>query len=199
MTTVYRSEQIARVAVSVSVTAVHRIVPKRYLGTPLGTGPSDSRFCTHTADFTIRYAAQDFATAFVETVVRDRFTRKTRREILYKEVSERGWATLTTRPRHKLRLLDLRTDGCLRHGAPTDVVNARNHAAGRAFSHSIYTGHINIDGVLFASRLTGADVYAIFDRSIHKLAVLEVGELEANDGLPDLLRRHEIALVVHTQ
>lgn len=67
------------------------------------------------------------ATAFIETVVRDRFARKRTREVAVKKITERAWALITMQPKAKLALLDLRGDGCLQLGAPTDTVNARNH------------------------------------------------------------------------
>jgi hypothetical protein len=57
-----------------------------------------------------------------------------------------------------LKWLDLRGDGCVRLGAPTDAVRARHHAAGRALGRSIHARHPDIDGILFPGRLTGFDV-----------------------------------------
>ena len=49
----------------------YRIVPRRYLVAPLGAPTADSRFCGKTEGYTVLYASPDFATAFLETVVRD--------------------------------------------------------------------------------------------------------------------------------
>jgi hypothetical protein len=59
----------------------YRIIPRRRLRTLFGTAPADSRFCSKADGFTVLYASPDFATAFIETVVRDRFTRKRQREV----------------------------------------------------------------------------------------------------------------------
>ena len=93
-------------------------------------------------------------------------------------------------------LLDLRADGCTRIGAPTDVVQARNHAAGRAFGKAIHAEHADIDGLVYASRLTGQDVYAVYDRSVGKLKAADVGLLEEHVELPGVLERHGIGLLV---
>lgn len=173
----------------------HRIIARKYLKTPLGTAAGDSRFCAKADGYSVLYAASDFATAFVETVVRDRFTRKERREIRWKEVAERAWAQLRTRPRQKLRLLDLRQDGCVKLGAPTDVVNARNHAAGRAFGRTIHAEHKTVDGFLYGSRLTGGDAYALFDRALFKLDAPDSGILSDHTELRDVLSQYDIRLM----
>ena len=95
-----------------------------------------------------------------------------------------------------LTILDLRSDGCTRIGAPTDVVQARNHAAGRAFGKTIHAEHADIDGLVYASRLTGKDVYAIYDRSVIKLKAGDVGQLEEHVELPGVLERHGIELLL---
>lgn len=192
----YPRERIEEVLTNITLRGSYRIIPRRYLETPLGTSPGDSRFCARADGFTVLYISPELATAFIETVVRDRFTRKQRREVLLKEVTERAWAEIATKPRAKLSLLDLRKDGCVRLGAPTDAVNARSHAAGRALGRTIYGGHEEADGVLFSSRLTGADIYAVFDRAIRKLHATDSGMLQDHPKLPDILGRHRISLVV---
>ena len=138
----------------------------------------------------------DFATAFIETVVRDRFMRRRRREIGLVEVTERAWVRIEAKPATRLMLLDLRRDGCALIGVPTDTVNARNHAAGRAFGKAVHAEHANVDGLLYASRLTGADVYAVFDRGIGKLEASESGMLPDHPELPDVLDKHRVDLVL---
>jgi hypothetical protein len=192
----YPRERVEEVLIKARLPVSYRILPRRYLETPLGTAPGDSRFCARADGFTILYISPELATAFIETIVRDRLTRKRRREVLLKEVTERAWAQMTTKPRAKLNLLDLREDACVRLGAPTDAVNARNHAAGRALGRTIYGGYEEADGLLFSSRLTGADVYAVFDPAISKLHAMDTGMLQDHPRLPDILGRHQISLVV---
>ena len=83
----------------------------------------------------------------------------------------------------------------MRLGAPTDAVNARNHAAGRALGRAIHTEHDDIDGLLFSSRLTGADVYAVFARGIRKLHAPESGTLSDHPELPDVLSKYSVMLI----
>lgn len=173
----------------------YRIIPARYLDSPLGTGAADSRFASRKAGYAVLYASPDFATAFVETVVRDRLTRRRERVVDLKEITLRAWVRLSARPGTVLTLLDLRGDGCTRIGAPTDVVHARNHAAGRAFGGTIHAEHGDIDGLVHVSRLTGEDVVAVFDRGLGKLASTGSGMLKDHPELPDVLGRHGIGLV----
>lgn len=192
----YPRSRVRTALLTAALPSCLRIVPRHHLVSPLGTVPSDSRFCSRTADYTVLYAAPDFITAFVETVLRDRFTRRPDREIALREVTERGWVRIASRPGLALVLLDLRGDGCTRIGAPTDAVHARNHSAGRAFGKAIHAGHPDIDGILYGSRLTGADVYAVFDRGIGKLRTAETGTLADHPELPDVLAEHAVRLVL---
>ena len=170
-------------------------MPRDHLTSPLGTTPADSRFCRKDDAYGVLYAASDFATAFIETVVRDRFMHRRRREIGLAEVTKRGWAHIQTTPGTRLLLLDLRRDGCTLIGAPADVVNARNQAAGRAFGRAVHAQHANVDGLLYASRLTGSDIYAVFDRGIGKLEAREFGMLQDHRALPDVLAKQGIDLI----
>ena len=133
--------------------------------------------------------------AFFETVVRDRFTRRRSCEIVVKEITARGWARISMQGEATLTLADLRGDGCARIGVPTDTVNARNHAAGRAFAKASHAEHVDVDGIVYASRLTGEEVYAVFDRSTAKLASVETGYLEDRPELPNIMLRYGIGLV----
>ena len=173
----------------------YRIMASRHRSKPLGTTPADSRFCTRNGGFAVLYAAPEFTTAFVETVVRDRFTRRQDRKVSLKEVTTRVWAEVATQSKKMLTLVDLRRDGCTRIGAPTDAVNAKNHAAGRALARNIHALHTNVDEIVYASRLTGDDVYAVFDRSANKLASTKAGSLVDHSELADILERYRIMLV----
>ncbi len=191
----YRRSRIAPLLVTAPMPASYRIMARRHRSDPLGTTPADSRFCTRNGGFTVLYTAPEFATAFVETVVRDRFTGRRNCEVAVREITARVWARISMQAGETLTLLDLRGDGCTRIGAPTDAVNARNHAAGRAFAKAIHADHVDVDGIVYASRLTGEDVYAVFDRSAKKLASPETGLLQDHAELVNALERYGIGLV----
>ena len=193
---IYSRSRIESALLRSVVSDCYRIMPGRHLATPLGTVPADSRFCSRNVGYTVLYASPDFATAFIETVVRDRFMRRRERAVTLKEITERAWARISTQQGAMLSLLDLRSDGCIRIGAPTDAVHARNHAAGRVLARAIHAEHAGIDGLICASRLTGEDIYAVFDRGIGKLESTETGALMEHPELPDILDRHGIGIVL---
>ena len=142
----YPRRLIDRLLVEAAVPDSYRIVPRQYRSSPLGTVAAESRFVSLTADYTILYAAPEFATAFVETVVRDRLVGRRSREVALKELTARIWVRVSGQARQAMTLLDLRAEGCMRIGAPTDVVQARSHAAGRAFGKVIHREHADIEG-----------------------------------------------------
>lgn len=191
----YPRVRVRSLLTKIALPPSYRIIPARHIRAPLGTAAGDSRFCSKEDSYTVLYAAADFATAFVETVVRDELTHAPQRRIPLVGVTARAWVQLQTKRRTKLQLLDLRKDGCVKLGAPTDAVNARNHAAGRALGRAIHEEHDEVDGLLFSSRLTGADAYAVFDRAINKLSHEADGTLEEHPDLPDVLRKYQIELV----
>ena len=69
----YARDRVESVPLKARIPDSYRVMPRRYRASLLGTIPADSRFCFRNAGYTVLYAAPDFATAFVETVVRDRF------------------------------------------------------------------------------------------------------------------------------
>ncbi len=192
----YPEDRVGALWTEVKLPPAYRIFPTRHAKTPLGTAPADSRPCGTESGFTVLYVTPDFATAFIELVVRDRLTRANDREILLKEVTTRSQARIISKPRTRLSILDLRGDGCTRLGAPTGAVNAHNHADGRALGRDVHDNHSRVDGILFSSRLTNADVYAIFGRAIPKLKSEAARPLDRHSELPDVLRHHDIKLIV---
>lgn len=191
----YPRERVEDVLARLSVASAHRIFPVEYFDSPLGVRPGRSRFATADGGFAVLYAGSDFTTAFIEVVVRDRFVGRGKRELLYKELGRLAIVALKTRPNSELVLLDLREDGCVRLGAPTDVTGARNHAAGRALGRAIYREHSDIDGFVFESRLTGADAYVVFDRAIGKLDAGPTIRLVAHEELSRVLERYNLSLI----
>ena len=87
----YSRERVDDVLTKANLPASSRIIHRRYLEDPLGVTPGDSRFCSKVDGFTVLYASPEFATAFIEIIVRDRFTRKNQREVLLRRSpKERG-------------------------------------------------------------------------------------------------------------
>lgn len=193
MTAVYPRERVQAVTRPLSLTSAYRIILKPHLSSLLAVYASKSRFCDGRT-YAMLYGANDFATAFVEVVVRDRLVQSDRRAVPFGDIAARGWAEFALAGEEPLNVVDLRESGCLVLGAPTDAAHARNQAAGRALARALYEQHSNIDGICYRSRLTGGDCLAILDRVLKRLKPLKTGQLEQHPKLPDVLRTHGIKI-----
>ena len=193
MTALYPRARVESVVRPLSLASAHRILLKPHLAAPLAVYPSKSRFCDGRT-YAVLYGANDFATAFVEVVVRDRLVQRDRRIVPFGDIAVRGWVEFALSGDEPLNMVDLRESGCLVLGAPTDAAHARNQAAGRALSRALYEQHSDIDGIWYQSRLTGGDCLAIFDRVLKRLKPLKTGQLEHHPKLPDVLRAHSIKI-----
>jgi hypothetical protein len=189
MTLLYSRGRVEKVLRPLSLARANRILLKPYLSAPLAVRRSKSRFCDGQT-CAVLYAARDFATAFVEVVVRDRFVQRDYRVVPFGDISERAWVEFSLTGDDPLNMVDLRESGCLALGAPTDAAHARNQAAGRALSRSLYEQHSDIDGIWYSSRLTGGDCLAIFDRALKRLTPTKTGELEHHPNLPSVLQMY---------
>ena len=161
---------------------------------PLQLYSAPSRFCDGKSGFAVMYAALSFETCILETLVRDRFTHRLKRELPLAAILARAHATISTQPDQELNLLDLRDTGCVDIGAPTDAVRARHFAAGQALGRAVQE-HVDVDGFIYSSRLTGDDCIAVFDRAVPKLRVLDACELKDHAELPAALAKNHVDLV----
>ena len=162
---------------------------------PLQLQSSPSRFCDGKSGLAVMYASLSFETCIVETLVRDRFTHRLKRELPLAAILARGYARISSQPDRELNLLDLRDTGCVDIGAPTDAVRARHFAAGQALGKALCEEHKDVDGFIYASRLTGDDCIAVFDRAVGKLRVDDACELKDTEELPAVLERNKVVLV----
>lgn len=138
-----------------------RIIPSIYQATPLGCAAANSRFGGTDKKFAVLYAARNLATALAETLVRDRFEGLETRRLFAVELGDRTAVQIDTiKP---LRLADLRKGGCLKLGVSTDIAGAKCFDEAQQFSDLVYMD-TNIDGILYASRLTAENCVAVFDR-----------------------------------
>jgi hypothetical protein len=164
-----------------------RILPSRHRSTPANAGFGSSRFSSPSGAFRVLYAADSFATAFAEAVVRDRFEGKTRR-FLYRSHLEQLCVTSLSSS-HELALLDLRGGTGYEVGVDTDASRARAHTSGQALSEAVHADMPDIDGILFNSRLTTGDCVAIYDRAFTALSGSPPIALIQATLLPDELTR----------
>ena len=61
MTRRYDPRRLADALVELELTHVHRILPRRFAATPLGSGPADNRFASIDAEFSMFFVASEHA------------------------------------------------------------------------------------------------------------------------------------------
>ena len=154
-----------------------RMVREKHLD-PLGVGWGSSRFVPppaslpHDARFRALYAAADLTTAFAETVLRDEAVdRPDLHPISEEELT--AW-TVVNLSVNGLHAVDLTGPHMLAARVSTDAVRATNQNAGQALGREIRDDPRGYDGIVFPSRLTGAENLLVLDRAIpHRLFVLD--------------------------
>lgn len=93
-----------------------------------------------------------------------------------------------------LALVDLRGDGPVRMGIPSDVARASSQSLGRAWSLALYEHPAKPDGIIYPPRLNDETNLAIFDLSVAKLRVASNVVLIAAPGLAGVLDDFKVAL-----
>lgn len=169
-----------------------RILPSRYRVSPVGAGYGSSRFSSPSDTFKVLYAADNFATAFAEAVVRDRFEGKSRRFLYRPYLDQLCVATIASS--RELVMLDLRGSGAYELGVDTDASRARDHAAGQALSEAVHAAMPEVDAILFDSRLTSGACVAIYERALPTLSANPPIGLMQAALLPAELTRLEITV-----
>ena len=187
------SKIVAKLAVSFLPQAYIRLTPRAHAGTPLGMGFGETRFASPTRSFHILYIARNLETGIAEAIIRDRFEKKAARELDMSEVDQ--WAVAEVSATMPLTLLDLRTTGLLQLGVSTDAARAKAQIAGRRLSQTLYDS-FDVDGLLYLSRLTGAECIAIYDRAVaRKLTVTQVVDLARLADLVPALMKLNVTLI----
>ena len=177
---------------SVRLGRVFRVIHRDRRSTPLGASPARSRFSDPREGYAVLYASDTVRSAFWETLGRNRFARRRRRELPRSEAEARLVVSIGSAG--TLALIDLRGDGPVRIGAPSAVAHDGNHAAGRALSAAVHASVPEADGFLFASRFTGDTCVAVFDRAFGRLRALGVAELIRHVEFLDALDDYGIVL-----
>jgi len=171
---------------------VFRVIHRDHRDTPLAAVPRPSRFSDPQSRYAVLYAAASVRCAFWETLGRNRFARRRRRELPRFEAEAR--LVVSIRCDRPLALIDLRGDGPVRIGAPSAVAHDGNHAAGRALSAAVHGDVPEADGFLFPSRFTGDRCVAVFERAFPRLQTIEVAELVRHPEFLEALGDYDIAL-----
>ncbi|MGO9743627.1 MAG: RES family NAD+ phosphorylase [Roseiarcus sp.] len=171
-----------------------RIFPAVYKATPLGTGPGMARFSNLKGNFSTLYAANSLSTAIAETIVRDRFEGGGARLLFSSELENKCVVSISTTV--DLQLVDLRTDGCFQLGVSTDIASAKGWHESRELAQYLYD-FTEVDGLLYCSRLTGANCVAVFDRAISiKLTAGISKDLVAMRQLPSALKSLNTGIIL---
>ena len=192
MTGGYEPDRLRSRLRSIRLGRVFRVVHRDRRSAPLGAAPAPSRFSDPRERYAVLYASDAIRCAFWETLGRNRFARRRRRELPRVEIEARLVVSIGSA--ETLNLIDLRGDGPVRLGAPSAVAHDGNHVAGRALSAAVHAGVPAADGFLFASRFTGDTCAAVFDRAFGKLILLGIDELVRHGGFLDALDDYDIVL-----
>ena len=192
MTRGYDPERLRAGLRAIRIERMFRVVHRNHRGTPLAAVPAPSRFSDPRAGYAVLYAAETVRCAFWETLGRNRFARRRRRELPRAEAESALVVSIASDA--PLALVDLRGDGPVRIGAPSAVAHDGNHAAGRALSGAVHDGVAQADGLLFSSRFTGDRCVAIFERAFGRLRATGTVELVRHAEFLEALDDYDIVL-----
>lgn len=166
---------------------------------PLGFGKSPSKFSDPRRRkpenrFGVLYLGDTVKVCFLEAVLRDQ------REgvigdlpIATAELYDRQYADIEVAA--PLKMIDLRDDGPIRMGVPTDVAKASDQKLARQWSLAFHEHSERVDGIIYPSRLNGHTNLAVFDRAIGKLRANGTCKLIRAPGLASTLNDLNVAIV----
>lgn len=164
----------------------------------LGFGKSLSRFSDPRRRvpenrFGVLYLGSTLKVCFVESVLRDQGDGRIGDLLLeQRELAVRNYAMIAIIA--PLSLVDLRSDGPLRMGIPSDVVRGAKQSLARRWSLAFHEHPAQPDGIIYPSRLNGEINLAIYDRAIGKLGTRSSGPLLTERNLAGALRDLKIGL-----
>lgn len=166
---------------------------------PLGFGKIPSRFSDprelgEDDRFGVLYLGSTLKVCFLEAILRDQRNGSVgdfpleETELRAKNVAE----IVATRT---LNLVDLRGDGPVRMGIPSDVARGSDQTLARAWALALYQHPAAADGIVYQSRLNGEDNVAIFDRAVPSLRAAKVEPLMAARDLASVLNDFKVAIL----
>lgn len=166
---------------------------------PLGYGKGRSRFSdprrrVDASRFGVLYLGSSLKVCFLEAILRDdRDGVVGTFPMAAKVLTDRSVAAIT--PSRDLKLLDLRGDGPVRMGIPSNVVRGAKQTLARAWSVAFHDHPAAIDGIIYPSRLNGEHNLALYDRAVTALACTGTVPLMRAKGLVGVLRDFDVAIV----
>lgn len=171
---------------------------RRTFPDPLGYGKALSRFSSPpdaAQRYGVVYLGSSVNVTVAETLVRDRGDG--RLGDLPLELCElEAWACAEIEVVTPLQLADLRGDGPLRMGIPSDVPHAADWRLGQVWSAALHAHDLRPDGLIYLSRFTGEPNLAVFERALSKLSTTRVGALlDRRAELAGAIRRFGLRIV----
>jgi hypothetical protein len=168
---------------------------------PLGYGFSPSRFSDPETTlipperFGVVYFGSSIKVCFVEAILRDRGVGRTATfPIEWAELE--AWSCAEVRVETALRVVDLRGDGLVRMGIPTDVARASAQDLARIWSRALWAHDTTPDGLMYDSRLNGETNVVVFDRALPKLAAVATPRLiDCRSDLAAIITDLDLAIV----
>lgn len=192
----------ANASLHLHTVAAGRRFGRIYLGTypdPLGFGKAPSRFSDprrrkFANRFGVLYLGDTVKVCFLEAVLRDqRDGVLGDLPISESELYDRNFAEIeVTTP---LTMADLRDDGPIKMGVPTDVAKGSKQSLARKWAVAFNEHVSQVDGIIYPSRLNGHTNLAVFDRAIGKLKAVSTTKLIRAPGLADVLNDLNVAIV----
>jgi hypothetical protein len=192
----------ARVALDIATVPAdatyRRIFLARYPDA-LGFGKSPSRFSdprrrVPDSRFGVLYLGSTLKVCFLEAILRDQRNGKVG-DYPIDEAELRARVAALITPARPLRLIDLRGDGPVRMGIPSDVVRGSVQTIARAWSVAFHDHPDEIDGILYPSRLNEEHNLAIYDRAVPALRANDVRPLLTARGIAAVLDDLKVALI----
>ena len=174
-----------------------RIYLSRY-SDPLGYSKAPSRYSDPRRRalmnrFGVLYMGSTLKVCFLEAILRDQRNGIIGEyEIGESELRSRRYALIE--PTSRLYLVDLRGNGCVRMGIPSDVPRSTNQALARRWSLAIYEHPSQPDGIIYSSRLNEDTNVAIYDRAVMKLRAVGTTELIRAPGFAEILDDLRVAI-----
>ena len=166
---------------------------------PLGFGKTRSRFSdprrrAEPNRFGVLYLGSSLKVCFLEAVLRDERDGVVSDYLMDEtELDTRRCAEVEVR--EPLKLIDLRGDGPVRMGVPSDVPRGSKQTLARKWSVAFHDHPEQVDGIIYPSRLNGETNLAVYDRAVGKLAAPRVHILRRAPGLARALNDLKVAII----
>ncbi|MGO4440993.1 RES family NAD+ phosphorylase [Rhizobium sp. RAF56] len=165
----------------------------------LGFGKTPSRFSDPRRRkpanrFGVLYMGDTVKVCFLEALLRDqRDGLIGDLPIAESELRDRQFAQIEVI--EPLTMVDLRDDGAIKMGVPTDVAKSSKQSLAREWAVAFHEHRDHVDGIIYPSRLNGHTNLAVFDRSIGKLKAVGATRLIWAPGLANVLDDLKVAII----